>query len=59
MGTIPKVMLLTPKKTHCLDTREEAECLRLDLLEAGAVESDVVIVEQLSFWEENAVDTEV
>lgn len=55
---IPKVMVLTPKKTLFLDSREDAECLRLDLLEAGAVEGDIVIVEQLSFWEERAVPSE-
>lgn len=55
---IPKVMVLTPKKTLCLETREEAECVRLDLLESGVNEADIAIVEQLTFWEENAVTSE-
>ena len=48
---MPPVMVLTPKKTLCLDSREEAELVRMELLDAG--EQEVVIVEQMSMWDDS------
>jgi hypothetical protein len=44
------IMVMTPKKTLCLESREEAELARMAFIDAG--ESEVVIVEQLSMWDD-------
>lgn len=48
----PKVMVLTPKKTLCLDSREEAELVRMALIEGGLDENDVVLAEQQMMFDD-------
>lgn len=48
---IPKVMVMTSKRTLFLNSREEAEFERLELIADGVAEREIVICEQLGLWD--------
>lgn len=48
----PRVMVLTPKRTLMADSREEAELIRLALLDGGTPEEDIVLAEQQHLFDD-------
>lgn len=52
---IPRVtMILLPKGERFFDTREEAEHARMDLIDAGTDDKDIILVEQMSMWDDDS-----